>query len=370
MTVELRLDRHRSIVDGAPGEPAHNRLHPDVPAAATIDPGDMVIADCRDGMDGELLRAAGSADLMTVELSANHPLTGPVEVRGARPGDLLVVELISLEPDSVGATALIPGFGLLGDRFTEPFLVRWEIADGLARSEQMPGVVIRGRPFLGGVGVAPSAELVARATAREAALASTGVRALAPEAHGAVPAGGVIAATGLRTIPPREHGGNLDIRQLTAGSRLLLPVHVDGAMLSLGDAHFAQGDGESCGTAIEVAAVATVRVDLRPAAQLRFRPTMPAYEYTEEPLAAPRRWFATTGIPVAADGSNAFLDVHLAARNALSELVDWIVAEHGLKPEQAYVLASVAADLRISEVVNVPNALVSAALPLDVFDDN
>ena len=229
-------------------------------------------------MDGELRRAASAGALRDVDLGANHPLTGPVAVRGARPGDVLVVELLALDPDAVGSTAVIPGFGLLSDRFPEPLLVRWDIADGVARSEALPGVAIAGRPFLGAVAVAPSAELLARATAREAAL---GAAALPPDPRGAVPHG-AIGREGLRTIPPRENGGNLDIRQLTVGSRLHLPVHVDGALLSLGDAHFAQGDGESCGTAIEVAATARVRVTLRGAGEPGFRSAMPAYEYLEE----------------------------------------------------------------------------------------
>lgn len=366
MTVHLRLDRNASILggDGA----GHNRLHPDLPAAVVVDPGETVVVDCRDGMDGALRRAPDSAALVGLDLDANHPLTGPIGVRGATPGDTLVVELLALDPDPVGFSAVIPGFGLLGDRFSEPFLVRWDIVDGVARSAQLPGVTIRGRPFLGSVVVAPSARLLASATAREGALAAAGALVLEPDQHGAVPIAGPVAAVGLRTIPPRENGGNLDIRQLTVGSRLLLPVQVADALLSLGDPHFAQGDGEVCGTAIEVPAVATIRLDLRRPGAGGVHLATPAYEYAEDGPAEPRRWFATTGLPLAEDGSAVDLDVHLAARNAIDTLVDWIVGTHGLTPEQAYVLASVAADLRISEIVNVPNPLVSAALPIDVFD--
>lgn len=365
MTVRLALDRFSPI---AAGGPAHNRLHPDVEPVATIDPGDELLVDCRDGMDGGLLRAADSAALRDLDLDANHPLTGPVEVRGAQPGDVLVVEPLAIDVDPQASTAVIPGFGLLGDQFDEPFLVRWRIADGIARSTDLPGVAIRGRPYLGAIAVAPSHELMARAAAREAALAADGAFVLPPQAAGAVPAGGVVAAEGLRTIPPRENGGNLDIPQLTVGSRLLLPVGVPGARLSVGDAHFAQGDGESCGTAIEVPAVARLRVELRRAADLRWRPRFPAFEAVQPPEVRARRWFGTTGIPLADDGTARDMDIRLAARRALEELVGWIVAERGLTRAQAYVLSSVAADLRISEAVNVPNALVSALLPLDVFE--
>ena len=223
MRHRLVLDRDASILADDPG-PAHNRLHPGIAPVATIDPGDELEADCRDGMDGELRRAASAEALRDVDLGANHPLTGPVAVRGARPGDVLVVELLALDCDAVGTTAVIPGFGLLADRFPEPLLVRWDIADGVARSEQLPGVAIAGRPFLGAVTVAPSHELLTRATAREAAL---GAAALPPDARGAVPQGAE-GREGLRTIPPRENGGNLDIRQLTVGSRLHLPVQSRG----------------------------------------------------------------------------------------------------------------------------------------------
>ena len=252
MTVHrLAIERTRSIVDDPQG--AHNRLHPDVPPVLTIDPGDELEVECRDGMDGELLRAGSSADLANIGLDANHSLTGPVAVRGAQPGDVLAVDIVSVDPDPQGATAVIPGFGLLAGFFDAPFLVRWRIADGVARSDDLPGIAIRARPFLGAIAVAPSAPLLAQAREREAALARTGAMVLGPEPNAAVP-GGAIGAEGLRTIPPRENGGNLDIRQLTAGSRLLLPVHVPGALLSLGDIHVAQGDGESCGTAIEAPA--------------------------------------------------------------------------------------------------------------------
>ena len=268
---------------------------------------------------------------------------------------------------AVGSTAVIPGFGLLADRFPEPLLVRWDIADGVARSDALPGVAIAGRPFLGAMAVAPSATLLARATR---ARGRAGAPRRCRPTRGARCPQGAIGREGLRTIPPRENGGNLDIRQLTVGSRLHLPVHVDGALLSLGDAHFAQGDGESCGTAIEVAATARVRVTLRGAGEPGFRSAMPAYEYLEEPRAEPRRWIATTGIPLGGDGANADMDVRLAARNALEELVDWIVAERGLTPEAAYVLASVAADLRISEVRQRPErARVGGAAPRRLRDD-
>jgi formamidase len=368
MTIRVAVNRDASIV--ADPTNSHNRLWPGLEAVAVIDPGEELVAELRDGMDGGLGPHGGSSSLADLDLGSNHPLTGPIEVRGACPGDVLVVELLALEPTGSGASAVIPGFGLLGDQFEQPYLVHWDIAGGVARSTQLPGVAIRGRPFLGCVAVAPSIELLELATAREAALAAAGGFVLQPSRGGASPPVEPYASHALRTIPPRENGGNLDLPQVRVGCRLLLPVHVPGALLSLGDAHFAQGEGESCGTAIEVAATATIRVSVRPAETLRWRARFPAVEYVEPPRSRARAWFATTGIPLDDDGGNADLDLTLAARRALEELVSWLHHERGLTREQSYILASVAADLSIAEAVNVPNGLVSCRLPLDVFEDS
>ena len=209
------------------------------------------------------------------------------------------------------------------------------------------------------IGVAPSRELFDRVRAREAALAATGATFEHPTPELAVPRE---AADGLRTFPPRENGGNMDIRDLVVGAKLWLPVFVPGARLSIGDLHFAQGDGEVCISAIETGGTATLRVDVvRDGSPLRF----PRWESPPRPG---RRCFATTGIPLDDHGRNADRDLNLATRRALIELLDWLTHTHGLTREAAYVLMSVAAELRISEVVDAPNALVSAALPLDVFE--
>ena len=164
---------------------------------------------------------------------------------------------------------------------------------------------------------------------REAALADTGAEVHQPDPEDAAPPS---AGDGLRTFPPREHGGNMDVRDLVAGARLLLPVQVPGALLSLGDLHFAQGDGEVCISAIETGGEATVRVAVR---RDGWRPRFPAYEAPPRPG---RRAFATTGIPLADDGRNASMDLNLATRRALLEMLDWLVSERGLEREPAYVL--------------------------------
>ena len=366
MTTRIAVERHKSIVVSPAN--SHNRIWPDLEPVASIDPGEEVELELRDGMDGALTPASDSGALESVDFNTNHPLTGPVEIRGAAPGDVLVVTPTRIVPDGFGTTAVVPGFGVLGDVFQSYFLVVWEVVDGVARSEQMPGIAIHGRPFLGCVAVAPSQELLERATAREAALARTGAFVLEPEPLSAVPAVEPYASNALRTIPPRENGGNLDVAQVREGSRLLLPVHVPGALLSIGDMHFAQGEGEVSGTAIEIAGTTTVEVSLRRADTLGWRPTFPAIEYEQAPSPVARPCFQTLGIPLDDDGANGDMDLRLAARRALQEMIGWLSAERGLSREQAYVLTSVAADLRVSEAVNVPNGVVSCRLPLDVFE--
>jgi formamidase len=326
---------------------------------ASVEPGAEVTFEIRDSRDRTITRKSRHEDLLATP-SLAHPLTGPLEVRGAEPGDVLEVEILGYETDDFGWTAIWPGSGWLGDLFERPFLARWELDGERARSEQLPGVAVRAGPFAGVIGVAPSPELVERVRRREAELATSGASFDLPTPELAVPPE---AGDGLRTFPPRENGGNMDIRDLVAGARLWLPVFVPGALLSIGDLHFAQGDGEVCIAAIETGGTATVRVSVaRAGPRLRF----PAWESPPRPG---RRCFATTGIPLDDQGHNADRDLNLATRRALIELLDWLTTTRDLGREAAYVLMSVAAELRISEVVDAPNALVSAALPLDVFEE-
>jgi formamidase len=339
----------------APTE-AHNRWHPDLEPVATVRTGEEITLETRDGLDGQLARDSTDADVLALDLGLGHPLTGPVYVEDAEPGDVVDVEFLAYETADFGVTAVIPGFGLLADLFTEPFLVVWDIVDGRARSPQLPGVVVGGDPFAGVVGVAPSPELMGEIAAREQALADDGAPVADSLPETAFPAG---ARAGLRTIPPREIGGNLDIKQLVAGSRIRLPVHVTGALFSVGDLHFAQGDGEVCGTAIEVGGAVTLRFGVRKGQD---PPRLPTFETPDRPA---RRSFATTGIAL-----DTPMDIDAAARAALLEMIDRLEARLGVPRAAAYALCSVAVDLRISEVVDVPYPLVSALLPLDVFEED
>lgn len=332
----------------------HNRWHPALEPVATVKPGDEVTFECRDGLDGQLTRESTHESVAELSLGLGHPLTGPVYVEGAEPGNALEIEFVAYEPDDFGATSIIPGFGFLSDLFTEPYLVKWEIAGGLARSQELPGVAIPQDMFAGVAGVAPSEERLAGYVAREDALREEGQPVADSMPEAALPP---TAADGIRTIPPRETGGNMDVRQLVAGSKLWLPVDVPGALFSVGDLHFAQGDGEVCGTAVEVAGSVTVRFAVHDVPA----PPFPAYETPGGRRV--ERSFATVGIPVETG-----MDINAAARAALLEMIGHLERMYGFERPAAYALCSACVDLRISEVVDVPYPLVSALLPLDVFE--
>src|SRR5580704_1391077 len=354
------------------GEPlkGHNRWHCDIPPALEAEPGEEVELDTRDALDGQVTAATAAADLLKVDLSVVHPLTGPVFVKGAEPGDLLEVDIRELKPANWGFTIQMPGFGFLRDEFPDPFIVKWRIADGWATSAELPGVRLRDGSFMGTIGVAPSEELRREMLRREENLRERGGFVLPPDAAGAVPAREPIASQGLRTIPPRENGGNLDIKQLSTGARLLLPVFVSGALFSVGDAHFAQNDGEACGTAIEMAGAIVVRFTVHKGEADRRGIRFPRFArddyYFPPELAAPKRFLATTGLSIREDGTNESEDATLSARNALLAMIDLLV-ERGWTRQQAYAICSVAVDLKLSELVDVPNLVVSAFLPLDIF---
>jgi formamidase len=367
-THEIRIDRSKTLLE----EPntGHNRWHPDIPPLVRCEPGDEVVLETRDAFDGQMGPDATLETVAAPDLDVVHPLTGPVYVEGAEPGDLLEVEILDVEPDSYGFTVQVPGFGFLRDEFPDPFKVSWDIADGWATSADLPGVRIPGSPFMGTIGLSPGARLLAETTAREQALLDRGGFVLPPSPVSAVPSDPRIAAEALRTIPPREHAGNVDIKQLGKGARLLIPVDTPGALFSAGDGHFAQGDCETCGTAIEMQAILRVRfaVHKGEAAATGIRdPRFSRDDYYLPPeFAAPRRFYATTGISVTKDGENHAEDATLAARNALLNMIDHLT-ERGWTRQQAYTICSVAVDLKISALVDVPNMLVSAFLPEDIF---
>jgi formamidase len=364
----VEIDRARRL--GAQPATGHNRLHPDVPPILEVDEGEDVVLETRDGVDGQLGPSTTEADTARLDAGAVHPLTGPVLVKGARPGDILEVTFVDILPQGHAFSAIIPGLGFLRDLFTAPFLVHWDLRDGWATSPQLPGVRIPGAPFMGVSAVAPSAAQLAAWTRREGDLMARGGLVLPPDPAGAVPHRGPVATAGLRTIPPRENGGNFDVKQLTKGSVLLLPVGVEGALFSVGDGHFAQGDGEVCVTAVEMGATAVVRFRVLKGTEASRRWRGPRFShagyFAPPEWAAPQRFVAAMGMPIRDDGVNEGENLTLACRNALLNMLD-LLQERGWSREQAYIICSVAVDLRVSNVVDVPNFVVSALLPEAIF---
>ena len=365
---EVRIDASKPLQ--AEPHTGHNRWHPDIPPILRVDPGDRVALETRDALDGQITARSTAEEVGKVNLNVVHPLTGPVYVNGAEPGDLLEIKILEIEPAPFGFTVQIPGFGFLRDQFPDPFIVRWRMADGAAESADLPGVRIHGAPFPGTIGLAPSRALMQAITKREKELLDRGGMVLPPDPTDAVPDDSRLAAEALRTVPPRETAGNVDIKALCAGTTMLIPVQVEGALFSVGDAHFAQGDGEICGTAIEMQSVFHAQFFVRKGEAARRNLRDVAYfrdTYAVPPeLAVPRRYYATTGLSVEKGGLNQSENATLAARNAMLNMVDHL-QERGFSRQQAYAICSVAVDLKISEVVDVPNFVVSAVLPLDIF---
>ncbi len=292
------------------------------PPALTVAPGASVEFEVVDASGGQLGPGSGVADVTALDFAMINPVTGPVHVDGAEPGDALKVTIESFAPSGWGWTAIIPGFGLLADQFTEPAINIWKYdAQGLAPALYGPGGRVPLKPFCGTIGVAPG----------EAGLHSI--------------------------VPPRRVGGNMDIRDVSAGTELYLPVEVAGALFSVGDTHAAQGDGEVCGTAIESPMSVALTFDLVKGADLafpRFETAGPVSRHFDE-----KGYHVTTGIGP---------DLMQGAKHAVSGMIDLLGTLHGLAAAEAFMLCSVCADLRISEIVDQPNWVVSLYFPKIVFD--
>ncbi|MCH7794943.1 MAG: acetamidase/formamidase family protein, partial [Proteobacteria bacterium] len=323
-----------------------------------------------------------------IDLNLVHPMTGPVHIEGAERGDVLAITLVDIAPDEYGYTVIIPGFGFLRDIYTEPYLINWRLTRTHAESDQMPGVKVPYEAFMGSVGVMPGQPEVDSWLVREAALGAAGGIVLLPQPTGAQPSAvcgpqGSAKDQCLRTIPPRENGGNMDVQQMQVGTTLLLPCFIDGCGLFVGDVHYAQGDGEVSGTAIETGAVVTVVTEIRKG-QGSFIKGPEVEGGSQIKDIEPSKFYQTIGLPLKTAGevapqytylesqkikdlSNLSEDLTLAARDALIKMIAYIQREHGLDAEQAYILASVAVDLRVGQVVDVPNYIVTAVLNEDVF---
>jgi formamidase len=366
-----------------------NRYHPAIKPVASARPGQLILFETRDALDSELNVDSVGKDVKAVDLNLVHPLTGPVFIEGAQRGDVLAVTLVDIEPDEYGYTTIVPGFGFLRDLYTEPFVANWRVNRMEAVSDQVPGVAIPMNGFMGTVGTLPGFPEVTAWVERETKLGEAGGIALPPQPTGAQPAA-VCGPNGshkdkcLRTIPPRENGGNMDIKQMVVGTTLLLPCYVDGCGLFVGDVHYAQGDGEVAGTAIEIGAKVTVRTQIRKGMLSMIRGGPHFEGGSQIKKLEPDRFYATVGYPLKKVGevppqhkyldsaklvglSNLNEDLTAAARSSLIDMIDWLTKNKGLTREQAYVFTSVACDLRIGNVVDVPNYAVSTICPLEVF---
>ena len=367
-----------------------NRYHPAIKPVVRAKPGDLITFETRDALDSDLTVRSLPKDVLAIDLNLVHPMTGPVYVEGAKRGDILAVTLIDIEPDEYGYTTIVPGFGFLRDMFTEPFIANWQLNRLEAISAEVPGVKIPFRGFMGSVGVLPGAPEVAKWLKRETALGEAGGIALPPEPTGALPSS-VCGPEGsnkdecLRTIPPRENGGNMDVKQMVVGTTLLLPCFIDGCGLFVGDVHYAQGDGEVAGTAIETGAKVTVRTEVRKGMASIIK-RGPHFEGGSQLKSLePDKFYATVGYPTKEAGEippystyldsqkiapleNLSEDLTVAARASLVEMIEWLVKTKGYTKQQAYVITSVACDLRIGNLVDLPNYAVSTICPLEIFD--
>ena len=295
--------------------------------ALRAEPGSTIRFNCQDSSAGQLGPSSAVADVVALDFGKINPVSGPIFVEGAKPGDVLKVTLESFTPQpfdgrGFGWTANIPGFGLLADQFLEPALNVWSYdPSSMAPALWGKSARIPLKPFAGTIGLAP-----------------------AEMGHHSV-------------VPPRRVGGNLDIRDLTAGVTLYLPVEVEGALFSVGDTHAAQGDGEVCGTAIESPMDVVLTLELvknTPLKMPRFTTPGPVTRHLDA-----KGYEATTGVGP---------DLMAASRDAVAGMVDLLCAQQGISAVEAYMLCSVCGDLRISEIVDMPNWVVSFYFPRCVFE--
>lgn len=304
------------------GHHTHMGWDNSLPPVERVAPGSTLYFECRDSSGGQLSPESTVENVRTLDFSKINPVTGPIFVDGAEPGDVLKVTIEEFKPSGFGWTANIPGFGLLADDFKEPALTLWTYdKDTLAPAAFGSHGRVPLKPFPGTIGVAPGEK-------------------------------------GLHSIvPPRRVGGNLDIRDLSAGTVLYLPIEVAGALFSIGDTHAAQGDGEVCGTAIESPMDVVLTLDVlknTPLEMPRFTTPGPVTNHIDS-----KGYEVTTGVGP---------DLMEGARRAVSQMVELLASRYNMNPVDAYMLASVCGDLRISEIVDMPNWVVSFYFPRCVLE--
>lgn len=303
-----------------PADSVHHTWHAGNAPEMTIESGDTVVLTTRDVSDGQLSPAADASIFADLDWDRSYPLAGPIAIDGAEPGDTLAIEVVDLQTKGWGWTAIIPGLGLLTEDFPDAYLRIFDLTTG-DTTYLREDIGIPVEPFLGTMGVCP------------------------------------VGADQQRVMPPGVFGGNIDTRQLTVGSTLYLPVQVPGALFSCGDAHAAQGDGEVAISGIECAMRTTIRVSVVPGLELS-APALRRAPGSLTPRVDDGGWYATTGVEP---------DLMEAARAAVRSMIRHLVRERGLSREDAYVLCSLAGDLKITEVVDAPNWMVACFMPDSVF---
>lgn len=289
----------------------HNKWSSAIEPVLTVKSGSVIEVYTEEASDRQLTVNSTVEDLQNLSFDPIHPLTGPVYVEGAEPGDVLKVKLHKVEMGDWGWTAIVPGFGFLADEFQEPYLKTFELGKDKKSVKFSDNIEIPLKPFPGVMGVAPATDSM------------------------------------LSTIPPRKNGGNMDDPNMTEGSTVYFPVLVDGALFSIGDAHATQGHGEVCGTAIEAPMRIVYEIEV-----------IKGGRKIEEPQYETDDYYAVTGFGTTIDE---------AAKKATRYMIDYLVEEHGMTRNDAYALCSLAGDLKIAEVVDVPHMLVSMHMSKEVL---
>ncbi len=288
----------------------HNKFSSAISPVIRVPDGSVIEAYTHEATGGQLNYESTEEDMHHIDMDDVHTLTGPVYVEGAEPGDVLAVELLDLEPGDWGWTGLAPDFGFLPNKEEKSLFKTYKLNKQDQTVEFADGIIIPLKPFAGVMGVAPPTE------------------------------------ERLNTIPPRANGGNMDDPHLVKGVTVYFPVFVKGALFSIGDTHAVQGLGEVCGTAVEC----PMRIRYRLSIRRDMAITEPQYESDT--------YYATTGFGTSLDE---------AAQKATTYMVDYLVSARDMNWEEAYMLCSLAADLKIAEVVDLPHVLVTMHIPKSIF---
>ncbi|MDP9050671.1 MAG: acetamidase/formamidase family protein [Acidobacteriota bacterium] len=301
-------------------EPTHSVWDRTLTPRLHIAPGDSASIQCVDASGAQVHPGMSLADYLAIDRTRIHALTGPIYIDSAEPGDVLQIDILEIRHHGWGWTSIVEGLGFLKDHFRDPYLFHWTL-DAVTTASLAPAIVPV-RPFPGVIGVAR---------------ADSGA---------------------FRTRPPGPFGGNLDVRELCAGSTLYLPIFVPGALFSIGDGHAAQGDGEVCINGIESPLDLTLRFQL----------------HKQQPLSGPIVESADSIAPDSDPDSHSEWivletgsDLASTAQAATLRMIDLLVTRWGFTPIHAYILCSVAMRLRLSQVVNEPIHTVSAAMSKQIL---